>query len=167
MLARAAAAAGDFDRALLLLEEAVQEFRAIGSQAEAVESEARKAECLAPGGGSPPVPSSRSTPRWLRRARSAGCPPSCPSSSGYGVPRPARLGDLEAAAADLDRSLASAESREAGHEVALTKRVQGMVAEAVEPGTGAALLAESDEVLDRLGIVWTPDLLGGPVPQRG
>ena len=43
MLARAAAAAGDFERALRLFDEAVPEFQAIGSQAEALEAEARRA----------------------------------------------------------------------------------------------------------------------------
>ncbi len=166
MLARAAAADGDFDRALLLLEETVQEFRAIGSQALAVESEARKAECLLQSGDAPRAIESVDTALAQARAL-GGVSAQLPLLFRVRGAASARLGDLGAAVSDLDRSLASAESREAGHEVALTKRVQGMVAEAVEPGTGAALLAESDAVLDRLGIVWTPDLLGGPVPQAG
>ncbi len=68
-------------------------------------------------------------------------------------------GDHAGALADLDRSLAAAGAREAQHELALTRRVLGLVAESAEPGAGADLLAQADEVLDGLGIVWTPDLL--------
>ena len=166
MLARAASAAGDFDRALVLLDEAVQEFRAIGSQAEAVESEARKAECELLSGD--PRRALGTVDTALPQALSLG---------GVSAQLPlllrvrgaawARLGDMEAAVADLGRSLAAAEARDAGHEVALTGRVRGLVAEAVQPGSGAASLARADEVLERLGIVWTPDLLGDRPPTSG
>jgi hypothetical protein len=71
----------------------------------------------------------------------------------------ARTGDHAGATADLDRSLAAAEARRAAHEVALTRRVLGQVADSVEPGSGGPLLAEADGVLGGLGIVWTPELL--------
>jgi len=47
-------------------------------------------------------------------------------------------------------------AREAQHELALTRRVLAWC-ESAEPGAGADLLAQADEVLDGLGIVWTPD----------
>ena len=156
MLARAAAAGGDFDRALQLLEEAVREFRAIGSQAEAVESEARMAECQLMAGD--PRRALGTVDTALAQARAlGGVSAQLPLLLRVRGAASARLGDLDAARTDLDRSLQAAEAREAGHEVALTMRMQGLVAEAVQPGTGAGLLARSDEVLHRLGIVWTPD----------
>jgi tetratricopeptide (TPR) repeat protein len=166
MLARAAAAEGDFERALLLLEEAVQDFRAIGSHTLAVESEARRAECQLMSGDA--AHALETVDAALAQARAlGGVSAQLPLLLRVRGAAAARLGDLPAALVDLDRSLTAAGAREAGHEVALTARVQGLVADAVQPGTGASLLARSDEELHRLGVVWTPDLLGGPEPSTG
>jgi len=163
MLARAAAAGGDVERALRLLEEAVQEFRAIGSQAEAVESEARKAECELMAGD--PRGAIGTVDSALAQARAlGGVSAQLPLLLRVRGAAAARIGDLDSAVVDLERSLAAAEAREAGHEVALTQRARGLVAEMVQPGSGEALLARSAEELDRLGVVWTPDLLGVGTP---
>jgi len=71
----------------------------------------------------------------------------------------ARSGDPVGAVADLERSLAAAEARQAQHELALTRRVLGLVAESAESGTGTALLEQADVELAALGIVWTPEFL--------
>ena len=51
----------------------------------------------------------------------------------------------------LERSLAAAEAREARHELALTRRVLGRVAESAEPGTGRDLLDRADRGPGRPG----------------
>jgi class 3 adenylate cyclase/tetratricopeptide (TPR) repeat protein/ABC-type cobalamin transport system ATPase subunit len=158
MLARAAAAGGDFDRAFLLFDEAVLEFRTVGSQADALETEARRAECLLMAGE--PARAVETVDAALAQARAlGGVSAQLPLLYRVRGAALARAGDHAGASADLDRSLTAAEARRAAHEIALTRRVLGQVAEAVEPGSGTKLLAQADEVLGGLGIVWTPDFL--------
>jgi len=158
MLARAAAARGDFEGAFALFDDAVAEFRAVGSQADALETEARRAECLLMAGE--PGRAIETVDAALAQARVlGGVSAQLPLLHRVRGAASARCGDHAGALADLDRSLAAAGAREAQHELALTRRVLGLVAESAGPGAGADLLAQADEVLDGLGIVWTPDLL--------
>ena len=158
MLARAAAAGGDFERALSLFDGVVLEFRAVGSQADALETEARRAECLLMAGE--PSRAIETVDGALGQARAlGGVSAQLPLLHRVRGAALARLGDHAGAMVELERSLGAAEAREAEHELALTRRVLGLVAESVEPGAGTHLLDQAEEVLGGLGIVWTPDLL--------
>jgi len=159
MLARVAAGRGRFDEAFRLSDEAITEFRAIGSQAEALETQVRLAEIRLLSGD--PAAALEGSEQALVHARSLG---------GISAQLPAlhrvrgaalfRTGDPDGARAALDRSLEAARARAAEQEVALTLRVLGDLARRAGDPDADRFTDEADTTLARLGVVWTPDLLG-------
>ena len=161
MLARAAAGArGRSTGRSLLFDEAVLEFRAIGSQAEALEAEARRAECLLLAGEPARAIETVDAALGPGARASAGCRPSSPSSTGSAARRWPGCGDhRRGAGRPASGASSAAEARRGGARTGTDQTGAG-------PGGGVGgarrrggLLDRADAVLDGLGIVWTPDLL--------
>jgi hypothetical protein len=70
-----------------------------------------------------------------------------------------RSGDVEGARRALEQSLHVAGEREADYERALTLRVMSRLDERTGRRDHADAVADSDAILDRLGVVWTPELV--------
>jgi len=159
-LGRVAARDGRFDTAMELLEEARAGFTAAGVEAERREAQARIAECLAFQGRSvdcltmvEEILSLLTTSSGQQRAM-------LHRLAGYAH---LQLGNVPAARARFELSLASATERNADMERALTCAGLAHVATA-EGRPPEDLLIESRAVLDRLGVVRTIEPAYGDAP---
>ena len=155
---------GRFDEAAQLFEDALGEFRAIGSHVEALETGARLAECQLLAGDT--ARALATADDALAQARSLG---------GVSAQLPLLLrirgaalwrdGRGDEAVVALEQSMEAARSRRAEHEVALTGQVLArvLVHAGTDADTGRAedLATASAATLEKLDVVWTPDLLGG------
>jgi hypothetical protein len=70
-----------------------------------------------------------------------------------------RRGDLDGARDALEESLRAAVARDADYEQALTLRVLARLDERSEDHAHPGALVASAAILERLGVVWTPDLV--------
>ena len=151
-LGRVAARARRFDEALELLAEALAAFEALGSEAFVQETEARRAECFVLAGRyqealeivPAALEAAAETPllsAFLERLH------------GYALVQARRADE---AGARFERSLELARELEADYEVALTLEALGRTGLG-DPGAEA----ESQAILERLGVVSTPSV---PLP---
>jgi class 3 adenylate cyclase/predicted ATPase len=156
-LGRVAARAGRFSEALELLLASRATSEEIGAEAEALETDARIAECHvlnADADAALEVADSA-----LSRAAELG---------GIAVQEPLlhrvrghafmQRRELGLAGTALEQSLAAAEARDAEYEAALTKRAIAQLTSLEGGPLALPLLAESREVLDRLGVEWLPPI---------
>jgi class 3 adenylate cyclase/tetratricopeptide (TPR) repeat protein len=156
-LGRCAAAARRFSEAHALFDEAEAELAAIGSDSFVLETGMRRAEAL--------VQEGRSDEAWsvartvVERSRDAGeLPPREASLERVlGLAR-LQLGDAAGGATHLNASLEAARALEAEFEIALTLRAIA----ACSSGGAVTLRAESDEILERLGVVRVPSVSTRP-----
>lgn len=161
-LARVAVGKGRFEEACRLLGEATAEALHVGGNVEALEATARLAECHLLAGD----------PR-LALEVADGALASARALGGVAAQSPllhrvrgaalARMGDVAEAGAALEQSVRAARQRDADYEVALTYRVLAGLGLAVEDLGPDEIAARSAAMFDRLGVVWTADLLGGGV----
>ncbi len=164
-LARVAACRGRYDDALALLAESVDEFRHIGSQADALEAQARVTECLLLRGDHRQALGAAD--QALAQARALGGVP--PQIALLQRVRGAALwlaGNRPAAEEALGQSLTAARKRRAEYEAALTLRVMAEVVEVGERDRRGELLDSASATLAKLGVVATPDLLHPPPAER-
>jgi tetratricopeptide (TPR) repeat protein len=159
MLARVAEGRRDFDGARRRLDHAVAEFRAIGSQADALETEARIAELLVVSGDVPAALDAAEA--GIAQARAlGGVSAQLPLLHRVRGAALARAGDVQGSRSALADSLDAARHRDAEHDVALTLQTLAAVLAGDGDPDADAQAAHADVVLDRLGIVRVPDLLG-------
>jgi class 3 adenylate cyclase/tetratricopeptide (TPR) repeat protein len=157
---RVARARGELADALALFEAALAETLVIGDLAEALEVATRQAECLLASGATGPALAL--VEESLTRSRTlGGVGPQVP-----GLQRVRGLalwmgGDHSGAGAAFESSLQAARARQADYEVALTLEALAAWRRHTGAGEVAPLEAERARILDRLGVVWTPEL---PVP---
>jgi tetratricopeptide (TPR) repeat protein len=156
-LARIAAGQHRYDDALHLFNEAIDEFRHIGSYADALEAQARLAECLLTSGDT--TTALAVVDDALSQAHAlGGTPPQIPLLQRVRGAALFRTGEREAAAVAFERSLEAAGIRQNEYEAALTMRV---MAEGTPDGDRREeLRTAASATLAKLGVVWTPDLLG-------
>jgi tetratricopeptide (TPR) repeat protein len=159
-LARVLSRMGRCDEALELFEEARTESNDVGASVEALEAEARIAECHVLNGDG----------RWaliyadeaLERAQALGGvaaqSPMLHRVKGYAL---MQLGEMEAAREALERSLEHGRARRAEYEVALTLDALVQLTDLERQPVPKELVAESQTILDRLGVVSVPEV---PVP---
>ena len=146
-LGRLAARAGRFDEAMQLLEEAQAEFHAAGAEGDLRTTEACIAECLVLRGDADLALALVDQP--VEDTAVAGQQdPMLHRIAGYAH---AVQGDLGAAEAAFERSLAAARSRRTDYEIALSQRGLADVIERLG-GDASALRTESAEILARLGV---------------
>jgi class 3 adenylate cyclase/tetratricopeptide (TPR) repeat protein len=152
LLGRVTARAGRFEESLLVLDEALSIFADVGAEVEAVDTLARKAECLVLMGDANDA-LTLVDEVW---EQAEGGDASGPSTSllhrtrGYAL---TRLGRFDEARAAFDESLESARSRGQDLDVALTlnavMRLSGFEGSVAPPPEAAA---ERDAILERLGV---------------
>ena len=152
-LGRVASRSGDFGRAADLYETAREQFRAMVSEAEIVDTDARIAEALAFQGRS--VDALELASAALERTAARGGATQDPMLYRIRGYAHAQLGAAGEALADLERSLEAGRSRNARYEIALTLDAMARVAE-LEGVADAARRAEADELLAALGVVQVP-----------
>jgi len=146
-LGRVAARVRRFDEALDLLAEALAAFEALGSEALARETEARRAECFVLAGRYQEALDV--TPAVLEAAEENPLLyPLLERLHGYALVQARRA---EEAGARFERSLELARELEADYEVALTPEALGRTGLA-----GPEAEAESQAILERLGVLSTP-----------
>jgi class 3 adenylate cyclase/tetratricopeptide (TPR) repeat protein len=157
--ARVATGRGRSDEALRLFGEAIDEFRAIGSHAEAFEEQARTAECLAASGDH--VAALATAAEALTIARGlGGVPPQISLLQRVRGAALARFGRTDEARSAFEAGMAAARKRHSACEAALTQLT--MADTGILPaGVGADdLRAEAWGTLSAQGMVLTPDLTG-------
>ena len=139
--------------------EATDEFRAIGSHAEAFEERARTAECLAASGDH--VAALATADGALAAARGlGGVPPQIPCSSMCAGRRWPRFGRTDEARSAFEAGMAAARKRHSACEAALTQLAMadtGILPAGVD---AEDLRAEAWATLSAQGMVLTPDLTG-------
>jgi len=174
LLARVACGEGRFDEAMALFAQSLQESQGVGGHVEVLDTKARMAECELLAGR--PDAARRLVEEALEQAKTLG---------GVSAQHPlllrvlgaalARTGDLDGARRALRESLGAAQTRGADYERALTLRVvarlghgsgpaagaaeQSTAAGTAEQSTAAGTAEQSTAILERLGVVWTPDLV--------
>ena len=159
-LARAAAGRGRFEEALALFEEAIVEFRDIGSQADALEATARMAECLLLA-GYPDRALSLAEEAQAQARGLGGVPSQVTLIQRVRGAVLARSGETDAAVEALEQSIHAARTRGAQYEEALTLRLLADVLPDATEEERADRRDAATATLAQLGVVWTPDLLGG------
>jgi class 3 adenylate cyclase/tetratricopeptide (TPR) repeat protein len=165
-LARVAARSGRFDEALTLFDGAGAAFLSFGDRIAVVDTNARVAESMLlrddPEAAFHTADDALATAEALDRVDAN--VPSVQRIRGLAL---MRLGRLEPARSALEQSLEVARRRKAEYEVALTLRALAQLG-VLEGEDPAALWEESDEILDRLGVEWVPEIPGLPeLPRRG
>jgi predicted ATPase/class 3 adenylate cyclase len=151
-LAIAAYLGGRYEDGVRLLEEATAEAHELGAHMHALEGGARLAECLLVSGDA--AGARAEAEATLDKAR---------SSPEAGRLRPLllrvrgvaaqQLGDPSAALDDLQQSLRSAQERDTPFDVALSLHALARLASTDDPGPQEDLLAQSQEILDQLGVL--------------
>jgi tetratricopeptide (TPR) repeat protein len=152
-LGRVASRSGDFQRAADLYDAAREQFRAMVSEAELVDTDARIAEAMA--FQARPLDAIELASAALDRTAVRGGATQDPMLyriRGYAY---AQLGELAKARIDLDRSLQAGRSRNARYEIALTLDAIARVSE-LEGVSDATPRAEADQLLAALGVVQVP-----------
>ena len=156
-LARVAWGMGRHDEAMALFEDALQGSHGVGGKAEALEASARRAEFLVAAGLYEEALSQADDA--LETSRSlGGVSPQSPLLHRVRGIALLKLGDIATARTALEESLASARTRSADYEVALTLKIIARC-DALDLAAHPDASAQSEAILDRLGVVWTADLL--------
>ncbi len=157
--ARIATGRGRFEEALCLFTEAADEFRAIGSLAEAFEEHARMAECLAASGDHPAALATADEALSVARGL-GGVPPQISLLQRVRGAALARLGRPDEARAALETGIAAARKRHSACEAALTQLVMADTGLLPDGMDADGLRSEAWAVLTAQGMVSTPDLTG-------
>jgi class 3 adenylate cyclase/tetratricopeptide (TPR) repeat protein len=156
-LGRVASRSGRFDEALGLFEDARAEYLDVGAGALVLETDARIAECHLFQGQSKQV--LELVEDAFKRAKALGSV-GAPFSVLHRVAGYAhmQLRDLATARSDIEQSLEVARARQADFEVALTLRAFTELTrlEGGDDAAAAEFEAQSQEILDRLGVVSLP-----------
>ena len=148
------------EEALALFEIARGMFQEMGDDGEVLETEARIAECQVFTGQSRKALETCDAAFILAR-EVGGVPPQLPLLNrvkGYALMQELRLGEAREA---LDESLAAARARQADYEIGLTLRAMVDVSRLAAEPIDTEAEAESEAILDRLGVVAVPDV---PLP---
>ncbi len=157
--ARVATGRGRFEEALRLFAEATDEFRAIGSHAEAFEEQARTAECLAASGDHAAALATADEALAVARGL-GGVPPQIPLLQRVRGAALARFGRADDARSAFEAGMAAARKRHSACEAALTQLAMadtGILPAGVDADD---LRAEAWGTLSAQGMVLTPDLTG-------
>ena len=141
-----------------LFEESLQESQGFGGHVEVLDTRARMAEGLLLAGKTEAA--LEASGEALERSRALGGV-SAQHALLFRIRGAAllRCGDLDGAGRALEESLRAAAAREADYERALTLRVLARLDERSGCSTHPGAQEESAAILDRLGVVWTPDLV--------
>ena len=163
-LGRVASRSGRFEEALASFARARAELQRVGAIGDALEVDAREAECLLL--ADQPEAAIALADTVLSRVEEPLTGPLVPLLQrvrGYAL---ARGGDLAAARAAFDASLSASRARGADHESAMT--LQALVRLAHLEGTDASgLYEESGRLLEELGVIAVPAFPIQPDPTRG
>ncbi|HXW33599.1 MAG TPA: adenylate/guanylate cyclase domain-containing protein, partial [Acidimicrobiales bacterium] len=160
-LGRVACARGQYVEAERLFEDSLRQAQRVGGQTEALEVSARLAECILLSG---------QVDRAMKLADEGVL--QCRALGGV----PARLAQLhrvraaglmgrgrfDEAGDALEQSLEAGRARNADYEVALTTSLLGEWHRRVGSDQAENLERESNQILDRLGVVWIPNLVEAP-----
>jgi tetratricopeptide (TPR) repeat protein len=162
LLGRVRCGEGRYAEAQELFRQSLEESQEVGGNVEVLDTKARIAECLLLEGDTEAA--LEASGEALEQSRALG---------GISAQHPLlfrirgaafmRCGDLDAAREALEESLRAALARDADYERALTLRVLARFDERAgtssHPGAHPGAGAESAAILDRLGVVWTPELV--------
>jgi tetratricopeptide (TPR) repeat protein len=157
-LGRVACGQGRYADALKLFEESLAESDKVGGQVEALDASARMAECLLLSGDADGAAALAELA--LERARVLGGV-AAQTPLLYRVRGVAlfKTGDVTSARAALDQSHEAGRTRGADYEVALTLDALADLDEHAGQAHNNLARLESQAILQRLGVIWTPDLL--------
>ncbi|TMK84863.1 MAG: tetratricopeptide repeat protein [Actinobacteria bacterium] len=161
-LGRILSRSGRHAEALSLLDTALRMFTDMGDQGEALEIEARIAECHV-FRGDWEAALARCDGAFELSRELGGIPSQMPLLHRVRAYALMQAGRLDEARMALEESLAAARARQADHELGLTLRATADLAhQAGEDGDPVAL-KEGEAILDRLGVIAVPDV---PLPVR-
>jgi tetratricopeptide (TPR) repeat protein len=158
LMGRVLCGQGQYAHALELFEESLEESQGVGGHVEVLDTRARMAECLFLSGdidaalhavdeaieGSRALGGVSAQHPLLYRIRGAAL---------------LRRGDLDGARDALEESQRAAAARDADYERALTLRVLAQLDDRTGGNAHPGAREQSTAILDRLGVVWTPDLV--------
>ncbi len=158
LLGRVRCAEARYGEALELFTESLQESQGVGGNVEVLDTKARMAECVLLAGDTQAA--LEASGEALEQSRALGGV-SAQHALLYRIRGAAllRCGDLDAAGQALEESLRAAAARDADYERALTLRVLARLDERSGRSAHPGALQESAAILDRLGVVWTPELV--------
>jgi class 3 adenylate cyclase/tetratricopeptide (TPR) repeat protein len=163
---RAALRAGRVAEALSLLETARTEFEFVGAHGDALEVDARVAECLLFTGEAARALASAS--ELSAKVKAEGgvsvLTPHLERVRGYAL---TQLGELREAREAFERSLSSARTLGADHEIALTLQASIRLGDLDGEPAPPRALEESGAILDRLGVIAVPAVPLRPGLRRG
>ena len=158
-LARVATGQHRYDDAVRLCEEAIEELSDIGSRSEVLEVQAGLAECLLLSGDA--AGALALADETINQAQAmGGVAPQIPALHRVRGAALAASGDGDGAHRSLQESLRAAQVRKAEYEAALTLRV--LAALETDPGEQEVLARSAAQILAKLKVEWTPDLLAAP-----
>ena len=157
-LGRVASGRGDYERALELFAESLEGAVRIGSQGNALEVVARRAECLLVAGEIDAALAAVDD-AFERCRLLGGVPAYLPLLQRVRGVALSRRGEAEEAADALRASVAAARERGALHELASTLRVMAILGLSDVEGDADALAAASTSILADLGIERLPEIL--------
>ncbi len=158
LLGRVRCGEGRYRDAQDLFVESLQESQGVGGHVEVLETRARMAECLLLSGDTDGALDAVDEAMEQSRARGGISAQHALLLRIRGAAL-LRRGDVDGAGDALEESLKAAAARDADYERALTLRVLARVDERSGGGAHPGAWAESEEILDRLGVVWTPELV--------
>ncbi len=158
-LGRVAGRKDRFEEAHHQLREARRTWQEVGAEVQALEADARIAEVyvLAGDAASALGFADAASARSASRTGVAAQEPVLDRVRAYAL---LQLDELDEARAAAQRCLEAARARDADYELALGKRALALVAERQGTGEAAALRAESQTILDRLGVRSLPEIPG-------
>lgn len=156
-LGRTFARAGRFDEAMQLISEGRQESADAGSEVDVLEADARIAECALLQGD--PRRAFDVADVAAAHARALGGvavqTPLLERVKGYAL---MQLGRLDTARDAFEESLRTGRARKADYDVALTQRGLAELLRCSGDPVPGGLEAEADATLERLGVVWVPEI---------
>jgi tetratricopeptide (TPR) repeat protein len=162
LMGRVECGKAQYSEALEAFEQSLQEAQEVGGHVEVLETKARMAECLFLAGEVDEALHAADVA--IEQSRALG---------GVSAQHPLlfrirgaaliRRGDLDGARDALEQSLRAAAARDADYEQALTLRVLDRLDDLAGDGSSRpssrTAQVESSAILERLGVVWTPDLV--------
>jgi tetratricopeptide (TPR) repeat protein len=156
--ARVAQGHGQYDDALRLFEESIEESRHIGSQGETLEARARMAECLLLS-GDPEAARSLADDALTQARTLGGVPAQIPLLQRVRGVSFALTGQSTPARAAFEQSLAAARTRGAEYEVALTLRAMAEYS-GDDNDESEEWRGQAGTTLSKLGVISAPELPG-------
>jgi tetratricopeptide (TPR) repeat protein len=163
-LARVATGQRRYEDARRLFGESIDELSDVGSRSEVLEVRAALAESLLLDGDASGALSLADESIGQAQAL-GGVAAQIPALFRVRGAALATLGDRDGALGSLRQSLRAAETRDAGYEVALTQRVLAVVG--TDPQEREQAAGTAADILARLKVDWTPDLVGMVPPKTG